>query len=171
MKHIASVFLTLAVAAQAVAAAPSRGTAAAPPAGKSVFVGAAIDGLHSGNSTVPAFTAMFLLSDKTSLQTYLSMPSVTPTFKIGGGANLKYAIVGDVLRGLHFGAGVGLGTNGNFFINVAPILGIHFELVDRVIVSLESGVGLFIQPSGTPTVDVQVGGFSPNFGASIVLGL
>ena len=75
------------------------------------------------------------------------------------------------MKGIHFGAGLGIGSTGSFFVNVGPLLGIHFELIEGVMINLDSGLGLYLQPSGTTQVDVKLGGFSGNFGASIMMAL
>jgi len=162
-------FVTLALVALSQSGFAAPRSVAATGANRPTYLGFAVDQIMTGSAT-PGLSAYMMMGDTTALQLYLGMGGISPSFSIGGGASLKCAVVGDAAKGLHAGAGVGLGLNtGNFFVNVGAIGGLHFELVDRVMINLDGGLALAITTPGT--VNLTLGAFSPNFGASILMRL
>jgi hypothetical protein len=141
--------------------------------GKSSFaIGSASDVSFTG-SEVPALTAIWSFSDLASIQFYLGIPSISPAFLMGGGANFRYSVAGDNSKGVHVGGGLGLGAKNfggarAFFINIAPTVGVHFEIVDRVLVSVDSGVTFSLMPGGANNIDITLGGRSLLLGMSFV---
>lgn len=151
------------------AAVLARETVAAPRGLEGVWLGAGMDAVYTGSATAGAFTAVFPFGN-TLLQAYFSFISVSPTVLLGGGANVKFTVAGSGARGVHMGGGLGLGTNGAFFINIAPLIGVHFLLVEGVMVNLDTHMAFRIATAGT-NFDFGFGPQSPLLGASIVLAL
>lgn len=138
-------------------------------------------GLSSDSSVVstetPALTFLMPLGEKLALQTYAVITSVNP-FLFGIGGNVKYNVVGDLMKGIHVGGGVGLGlvaatslvggatlaTNA-FFFNINGILGFHFHLIDRILFSLDAGLHISI---ANGTTAVALSGDSALMGLSVL---
>lgn len=144
------------------------------PGGNTFFMGLASDGIYSVSSAVPALTALLNLGDRTALQLYFGMSTIDPV-NLGGGANFKYSVVGNNSKGFHVGGGVGLGVTGaaltqTFYINIAPGLGGHYEVVDGVILAVDASFAVKITTSPS-NADMAIGGNSGLLGASIVFGL
>lgn len=113
----------------------------------------------AGAASVPAISALFGLSDKLALQTYLGLSSTTP-FAFGGGAMIKYTVVGDNSKGLHMGGGLGLGVTSAaelFYIGFGGNVGFHFSIVESVMIAVDGGVAVRVVTQGGGT-SVQVGG-------------
>ncbi len=144
------------------------------PAGRpTIYVGSAIDTPYTQSATVPGLTAIFLLSEKSALQAYLGMPTINP-FLIGAGFNYRYTLVGDSLKGFHIGAGLGLGAMNSaartFYVNVQPLFGIHFEIIERVMLVFNSGLN-FQVTTQAGALELVLGGNSPLMGVSLAFGL
>jgi hypothetical protein len=173
-------FASLVLAAglvQGAFAAP-RGVANASTAssapGRASYVGIAADDRYCG-STTPCITAS-LLSDKSAIQAYVGIPTIKPFFVVGGGINYKYSLVGDSSRGFHIGMGIGLGAMNvaaarTFFINIQPLMGLHFHVADHVLLNFDTGLTFQIQTEGTSNLDLILGGNSILMGCSIQFGL
>ncbi len=148
------------------------GKAANVSRGSSFAIGSASDVSFTG-SEVPALTAIWSFSELSSVQFYLGIPTVSPAYLMGGGANFRYSVAGDNSRGLHVGGGLGLGAKffggaRTFFINIVPTVGVHFEIVEKVLVSVDSGVTFSLIPGGATNIDITLGGRSLALGLSIV---
>lgn len=139
-----------------------------------VYLGSALDNVFSGSTSVPALSALFTLGDTAALQAYLGIHGIN-SFQMGGGVNFKHSLIGDNLKGFHIGGGVALGANGGvartFFVNVAPNMGLHFELVDRVLVSFDMSLCFSIRTAGASNLELTLGGNSNLLGASVLFGL
>ncbi len=155
----------------------SFGAFAAPKlvANRSVaYLGTALDNSFIGSTTSPGISALFTLGDSAAIQTYLGIHGINP-FQMGGGIQFKHSVVGDNMKGFHIGGGVGLGANGGltrtFYVNIVPNMGVHFEIVDRVLLSVETSLTFNIRTSGTSNLELTLGGNSPLLGASVLFGL
>lgn len=134
-----------------------------------VYLGLGVDTAFGLNSiTVPSLTAIFA-GERGALQVYLGLAAISP-FEIGAGANYKFSVVGDSVKGFHLGGGVGFGTNSTqvFYVNIAPLMGIHFEIVDRVLFNFDAGLIFRLLTQGTPTAALSVGGTSGLLGMSVL---
>jgi len=140
----------------------------------SFWLGGAIDNVHGGpsSSAFPSLSALMMMGDKSALQFYLGIASITPAFTFGAGANFKHSIVGDAIKGFHIGGGVGMGTTASvFFINFQPTLGMHFEIQENVMLNLDSGLSFFLIPGGATVFNLALGGNSPFLGLSLLMAL
>jgi len=148
--------------------------------GSKFWVGPALDSAVTDNVSTPALSMLITLNDKMAIQAYAGVYGVNPfLFAVGG--DFKYTLVGDVTKGLHIGGGVGLGEVGGniqgniggininaggsaFFVNINGLVGIHFQIVDNVLVNLDSGATVSISNGNT---NFALAGH-PAFGASIL---
>jgi hypothetical protein len=164
-------FLLVTLVSSALLAAP-KAAGPNPATGKSrFFLGSASDSSFIG-SEVPGLSALLSFNDTCSLQFYLGIPTILP-FAMGGGANFRVSVAGDNSRGLHIGGGLGLGAKNfggarTFFVNVVPSLGVHFEIVDKVLMSFDSGATFSLMPSGTSNIEIILGGRSLALGLSVL---
>ncbi len=169
----AVVLIFAGVMAQSAMAAPKS---APTPSGKpSFWLGSALDDNYSGVNGVPTLSALWLMNDRAGLQFYFGIPTINP-FLVGGGAKFSYTVSGNAYKGLHVGGGLGLGAAGNaatrsFFINIVPTIGLHFELVENVMVNLDSSLAFRLLTSGASTFDLGLGGNSGSLGISVLIGL
>lgn len=182
IKKISSSHLVVA----ALLALVTTTTFAAPKASSSsnrhnFLVGLALDRIYTGSSAVPGLTAVLVLNDKSAIQIYFGMSTVQPAL-LGGGAQFKYTIAGDVYKGFHIGGGVGLGatqpglnppvaTPRTFYVTIAPGLGGHFEVSDGVLVSFDASYAFQLYTSAAKDFDMSIGGNSTLLGASVVFAL
>lgn len=174
----AVVLVFAAVMAQGAMAAPKS---TSTPSGKpSFWLGGAIDGNYGGANlttgvAVPTVTAIWMLNDRSNLQFYVGIPTINP-FLVGGGAKFQYTVTGDNYKGFHVGGGLGLGATGTavartFFINIVPTVGLHFEIVDNVLINLDGSLAFKLYTAGATNFDMSLGGGSLGVGASVVIGL
>jgi hypothetical protein len=182
MKRISSSFLVVA----AVLTLATATTFAAPKSAASnrhgFLVGLALDKVYTGSNSVPGLTALLIFNDKNALQLYFGMSTVQPAL-LGGGAQFKHTLVGDVYKGFHIGGGVGLGAAQpftatysptaprSFYVTIAPGLGGHFEVSDGVIVSFDASYAFQLFTSAAKDFDMWIGGNSTLLGASVVFAL
>lgn len=157
--------------AQSAVAAPKSSPT---PSGKpSFWLGGAADANY--NPTGSSITAIWLMNDRAGLQFYVGIPTVNP-FLVGGGAKFQYTVSGDTYKGLHVGGGLGLGATGtalarSFFINIIPTIGLHFEIVDNVLVTLDGSFAFKLYTAGASSFDMALSGGTVGAGGSIVIGL
>ena len=182
IKKISSSYLVVA----AVLTLATATTFAAPKAAGSstrhnFLVGLALDRVYTGSNTIPGLTAVLVLNDKNAIQIYFGMSTVQPAL-LGGGAQFKHTLVGDVYKGFHIGGGVGLGatqpglaptaaTPRTFYVTIAPGLGGHFEVSDGVLVSFDASYAFQLFTSAAKDFDMFIGGNSTLLGASVVFAL
>ncbi len=172
--RLASLILVAGLVQGAFAASRTTNNVAVPSSStaRSTYVGIASDTTFCGSST-PCITAS-LVSDKSAIQGYVGIPTIKGAFLVGGGLNYKYSLVGDSSRGFHIGMGLGLGAmNGTapagrtFFINIEPLMGLHFHVADSVLLNFDTGLTFQIQTEGTSNLDLILGGNSILLGCSI----
>ena len=180
VKKISSSYLVVA----AVLTLATVTTFAAPKAAGSTtrhnfLVGLALDRVYTGSNTVPGLTGVLILKDKNAIQIYFGMSTVQPAL-LGGGAQFKHTLVGDVYKGFHIGGGVGLGATvpsfaaaatRSFYVTIAPGLGGHFEVADGVLVSFDASYAFQLFTSAAKDFDMFIGGNSTLLGASVVFAL
>jgi hypothetical protein len=174
MKHFSTriIFGLLVVGFLPNAIAARRVASAGKPV---VYLGSALDGSFTGSSTSPAVSSLFTLGDIAALQFYVGIPTINP-FNVGGGVNFKYSVVGDNSKGFHIGGGIAVGAAGGslartVFINVVPNFGLHFEIVERVLVSFDTSLAFNIRTASASNLELTLGGNSNLLGASILFGL
>jgi hypothetical protein len=158
-------FLMAGILSQAAVAAP-----ATTASGRTRFAaGLASDNVYISENSRAGFTALLIFSNRTALQMYFGIHTITPALEIGGGANFKYTMVGDSIKGLHIGIGASLGSlqTATFFVNIAPLLGLHFPIADRVLINLDGSLAFKIQTAGS-NLNLSLGGNSAVLGASIL---
>lgn len=182
IKKISSSYVVVA----AVLTLATATTFAAPKASAgnrhNFLVGLALDKVYTGSNSVPGLTALLIFNEKNALQLYFGMSTVQPAL-LGGGAQFKHTLVGDVYKGFHIGGGVGLGAAQpftaaysptaprSFYVTIAPGLGGHFEVSDGVIVSFDASYAFQLFTSAAKDFDMWIGGNSTLLGASVVFAL
>lgn len=117
----------------------------------SSYLGVSTDAFATGTVN-PGLSALFNFSDKVGLQVYAAIDGTTPKFGFGVGGNIKVSVIGNSTKGFHIGGGFGLGSTlaaGTFFANIYGLLGLHFPIVDSVMVVADGGVGVTIMSGAT----------------------
>lgn len=131
-----------------------------------VWYGVASDSSLLDTNT-PAVSAMLRVTDILRLQAYVVLQTVNPLL-FSGGAAAKFNAVGTWERGLHVGAGFGMGDQGaGYFSNVAVMAGAHFEVVKNILISTDSGFRLHLAKSS----NFSISGNSAWLGASVHFGI
>lgn len=130
-------------------------------------------GLASATNTVkganPALSFMIPLSEMGGLQGYFNIASSSP-FNFGLGAHYKHSVLGDLRKGMHLGAGLGMGTfasgvsTTDFYLNINFLGGFHFHIIDRILISADGGLTI---ATGGGT-QVSLGALSALWGISIL---
>jgi hypothetical protein len=121
------------------------------------------------NTPTPAISILLRVTPKFDIQSYFILNSVSPNFGIAGGGVAKFTVIGTADKGFHLGAGFGLGEQGNgFFANFAGLAGVHFEVLNGVLISMDTGMRLRV---GGGAEDFAIAGASDLLGLSIHLAL
>ncbi len=139
-----------------------------------IYMGSAMDNTFLGSNS-PGWTATFVATDRALVQAYVGVSQTNPVFLMGAGVNFKYSVAGDATEGFHLGFGLGCGalTSGGgrtMFVNLAPVMGVHFHVTEHVMLNFDTGATVQILTEGT-VVNFLLGGNSPLLGASVVFGL
>jgi len=159
----------------------STGVSRRPSAGGGgldIWAGLALDAAVTRSTTTPSISALFILQDKLSLQTYAMLADTSP-FLFAIGANMKYSLIGDAVKGFHIGGGFGLGTivgtavapattGTDFFVDINALMGLHFPIVESVMINIDGGATLGVGGNNTTFV---IGGNSVLLGLSILYNL
>jgi hypothetical protein len=167
-----TLFLALAFISCNLFAAPKTlSTGSSRP---SLYMGSALDSTFLGTNS-PGWTAVFVATEKTLIQIYLGISQTNPLFLMGAGANLKYAVSGDAANGFHLGFGVGGGaitggTGRTVFINISPVMGVHFHITERVMLNFDTGVTFQMLTEGA-VLNFILGGNSPLLGGSVTFAI
>jgi hypothetical protein len=171
-----AVLVLAAVFTQATWAVP-KGNAVSGPSpttARATYVGLASDAIYSGGGGSTSITAA-MLNERSAIQVYVGIPTIKGSFVGGGGINYKYSLVGDSIRGFHIGIGMGLGamnaTARTFYINIQPLLGVHFHITDHILLNFDGGLTFQIQTEGSSNFDILLGANSTILGASILFGI
>jgi hypothetical protein len=179
IKKISSSYLVVATVLTLATATTFAEKKAASTNRHNFLVGLALDRIYTGSSTVPGLTGVLILNEKSAIQIYFGMSTVQPAL-LGGGAQFKHTIAGDVYKGFHIGGGVGLGATvpsfaaaaaRTFYVTIAPGLGGHFEVSDGVLVSFDASYAFQLFTSAAKDFDMSIGGNSTLLGASVVFAL
>lgn len=178
IKKISSSYLVVAAVLTLVTTTTFAAPKAAGSANRHNFlVGLALDKVYTGSNSVPGLTGVVIINEKNALQIYFGMSTVQPAL-LGGGAQFKHTLAGDVYKGFHIGGGVGLGatvpsfaTTRSFYVTIAPGFGGHFEVSDGVLVSFDGSYAFQLFTSATKDFDMSIGGNSFLLGASVVFAL
>jgi hypothetical protein len=134
----------------------------------SFWFGLSTDTVPTLGNGVGSLTAMLSLSEKLALQMYFSMPSTSP-FIFGVGAALKATVVGNSAKGFHVGGGFGLGNPASTFgARIYGLLGIHYTVVDGVMLAADGSAMVNIAGGGT---QFGIGPNSALLGASLLFQL
>ncbi len=121
-----------------------------------------------------SIAAVMVVNDKGFLQLNAAMaltpPAPSVTFGVGGA--YKHAIVGDAWKGFHVGGGLALGISpaSAFGINLNLLTGLHFEIVESVLIILDGGLLMNIATTG-PTFGMNLGAANSFGAATIVMSL
>lgn len=97
-----------------------------------------------GGNISPSF--LFGIGEKSSIQAVLGVPSTVGSFNFGVGGVFRHTCMGDKKLGLHLGGALGLGITGAkaFFVNIAGVAGIHFQVANSIGVNLDVGPGVSV---------------------------
>jgi opacity protein-like surface antigen len=115
-------------------------------------------------TAIPALSGIWHMDTENSLQFLAVIPNTSP-FHWGVGGLFKHNLRGDNTAGLHVGGGVGLGTNNSaFYVSIAPVVGVHFEVANNIQISVDATPVLAIV-DGDATF--RLGGISSLLGLGI----
>lgn len=123
-------------------------------------------------SSIPSISVGLGIGEKMFIQTYVNMTSTSPLL-FGVGAAGKFVLLGDLHRGINVGGGLGLGimpggltTATSFFWRLAGIAGVHFQVMEGVLLTADTGLTVI---SGMGSTDIQLGGHSGLLGGMSLL--
>ena len=127
---------------------------------------------QTGNDNL-GFSALFDLTSANSIQLFFGVSGTSP-FGIGFGGAFKSTVIGNQNSGIHIGAGVDIGSTGNFYAAFGPLAGVHFSLPNlrEIGVSLDGGAFFSITTVGnalgsTTNFSFGLHPLSPALGLSI----
>jgi hypothetical protein len=112
------------------------------------------------------------LSDTINLQLLLGMgvgsSAAGTSVLLSSGLAFRYTLFGDRKLGFHAGAGTTLGTNGNFGVEIMPLVGFHWMLLEHVAFHVDLGPNFFINATpGAATFAFTMASHGNPFGLSL----
>lgn len=128
----------------------------------------------------PALSALILLGNgKMSIQPLFSIQSSDP-FDFAMGGAFRYTVHGGEWAGFHIGGAMTFGTanqavtttvlgvptttvKDEFFLNIAPLAGFHFGVLNNIHLSFDGGLNFHV----TPNFQMQATPYSAQLGANL----